>query len=89
MDEQDFSHIEAFEAINMQHRVENWEINNSNSLVKDYLKDYMQLMIKDDSLCVGAIMEASAQMVRVTNGITEMVHYLIYNKEILYSGADQ
>ncbi|MDD6482715.1 MAG: cyclic nucleotide-binding domain-containing protein [Lachnospiraceae bacterium] len=85
LDEQEFSHIEAFEAINMKHRVENWEISNSNCLVREYLRDYMQLMIRDDSLCVGAIMEASAQMIRVTNGITEMVHYLQYNKDILFS----
>ena len=45
------------------------EIANSNSLVRSYLKEYMQLMIKDDSLCVGAIMEAAAQMRRVTQGI--------------------
>ena len=90
MDEQDFTRIENFEALNMQHRAENWEISNSNSLVRSYLKEYMQLMIKDDNLCVGAIMEAAAQMRRVTQGIGEMVTYLLYNRDILYaeSGYD-
>lgn len=90
MDEQDFTRIESFEALNMQHRAENWEISNSNSLVKNYLKEYMQLMIKDDNLCVGAIMEAAAQMRRVTQGIGELVTYLLYNRDILYaeSGDD-
>ena len=48
MDEQDFTRIENFEALNMQHRAENWEISNSNSLVRSYLKEYMQLMIRSD-----------------------------------------
>lgn len=87
LDEQDFSRMELFEALNMQHKAENWEISNSNSLVKNYLKEYMQLMIKDDSLCVGAIMEAAAQMRRVTQGIGEMVHYLLYNRDILYTDS--
>lgn len=87
LDEQEFSRMEQFAALTMQHRAENWEIANSNSLVRDYLKDYMALMIRDDSLCVGAIMEASAQMRRVTLGIAEMVHYLLYNRDILYSDS--
>lgn len=73
--------------LKMQHRAENWEIANSNSLVRSYLKEYMQLMIKDDSLCVGAIMEAAAQMRRVTQGIGEMVNYLQYNRDILFSDS--
>lgn len=87
MDEQDFTRIEGFEALNMQHRAENWEISNSNSLVRNYLREYMQLMIKDDNLCVGAIMEAAAQMRRVTQGIGELVTYLLYNKDILYADS--
>lgn len=87
LDEQDFLRIECFEALKMQHKAENWEINNSNSLVKSYLREYMQLMIKDDGLCVGAIMEAAAQMRRVTQGIGEMVNYLMYNRDILYADS--
>lgn len=79
--------MEQFAALKMQHRAENWEIANSNSLVRSYLKEYMQLMIKDDSLCVGAIMEAAAQMRRVTRGIGEMVNYLQYNRDILFSDS--
>ena len=55
--------------------------------VRSYLKIDMQLMIKDDSLCVGAIMEAAAQMRRVTQGIGEMVNYLQYNRDILFSDS--
>lgn len=87
LDEQDFPRMEQFAALKMQHRAENWEIANSNSLVRSYLKEYMQLMIKDDSLCVGAIMEAAAQMRRVTQGIGEMVNYLQYNRDILFSDS--
>ena len=88
LEEQPFLRMEGFAALEMTHRAESWEINNSNSLMKNYLKDYMQLMIKDDGLCVGAIMEASAQMRRVTQGIGEMVTYLMYNKEILFEESE-
>lgn len=88
LEEQPFLRMEGFAALEMTHRAESWEINNSNSLMKNYLKDYMQLMIKDDGLCVGAIMEASAQMRRVTQGIGEMVTYLMYNKEILFAESE-
>lgn len=87
IDEQEFKRIEKFEAISIQHRAEKWEISNSNSLVKKHLKEYMQLMIKDDNLCVGAIMEAAAQMRRVTQGIDELVMYLQYNRDILYADS--
>lgn len=80
---QPFPRMESFKALKMQHVAENWEIANSNSLVKGYLGEYMQLMVKDDGMCVGAIMEASAQMHRVTLGIGEMVHYLMANNDIL------
>lgn len=87
LDEQTFTRMERFEALRMQHKAENWEINSSNSLVKNYLREYMQLMIRDDSLCVGVIMEAAAQMRRVTQGIGEMVNYLLYNRDILYADS--
>ena len=86
--EQSFLRMEHFEALQMQHKVENWEIANSNSLIKSYLREYMQLMIKDDGMCVGAIMEASAQMRRVTLGIGEMVRYLMSNRDILCGDSE-
>ena len=90
LEEQAFTRMDYFNPLEMQHKAENWEINNSVSLVKNFLQEYLQLMEKDDSLCVGAIMEASAQMRRVTQGIGEMVNYLLYNREILLaeSGND-
>lgn len=87
LSEQDFAHMESFVPLQMQHKVEDWEISNSNSLVKTYLREYMQLMIKDDSMCVGAIMEAAAQMRRVTLGIGEMVNYLLYNRDIFCASS--
>jgi len=80
---QPFASMGHFEPLNMKHKAENWEINNSISLIKNYMLEYIRLMEKDESLCIGAIMEASAQMRRVTQGIGEMEAYLLYNKEIL------
>ena len=45
-------------------------------------------MQKDDSLCIGAIMEASYQTRRVMQGIIEMVDYLKYNQDILLSESE-
>ena len=85
---EEFARMEQFAAIQMLHVAENWEIASSNSLVKTYLRDFMQLMVKDAALCVGAICEASAQMRRVTLGIREMVQYLTYNKDIICSDTE-
>lgn len=83
MQAEPFSRMDSLEPIEMLHKAESWEISNSNSLMKKYLKEYLGLMIQDNGMCVGAIMEASAQMRRVTQGITEMVTYLKYNKDIM------
>lgn len=88
LEEQPFTRMEHFEPLNMKHKAENWEINNSISLVKNYMLEYIRLMEKDDSLCIGAIMEASAQMRRVTQGIGEMEAYLLYNKDILLAESE-
>lgn len=85
IEEQSFLRMEHFNPLEMQHRAEAWEINNSVSIVKNYMQEYLQLMEKDDSLTVGAIMEAAAQMRRFTLGIGEMEAYLSYNKDILIS----
>ena len=85
IDENNFTKMEYFNPLEMQHRAEGWEVNNSISLVKKYLQEYLTLMEKDDSLTVGVIMEAAAQMRRVSLGIAEMEYYLSYNKDILIS----
>lgn len=85
LETQPFLRIENFKPIEMVHKAENWEVNNSASLVEGYLEPYMQLMQKDDSLCIGAIMEACYQSRRVIQGIVEMVDYLRYNQDILLS----
>lgn len=82
-----FSRMEHFNPLEMQHKAEAWEINNSVSIVKKYMQDYLQLMKKDDSLTVGVIMEAAAQMRRFTLGIEEMEAYLSYNKDILVNDS--
>lgn len=83
--EQSLVRLEYFEPLEMQHKVEKWEISYSNSLVQNYMRDYLYLMTRDAGLCVGAIMEASAQMHRVTQGIQEMVNFLQYNRDLLFS----
>ena len=88
MDEVPFNRMEQFVPLDMKHKADNWEINSSISLVKKYMVEYIRLMEKDDSLCIGTIMEASAQMRRVTQGIGEMIAYLLYNKDILMSESE-
>lgn len=87
VDVEPFSKIEHFNSLIMSHKAEAWEINNSDSIIKNYLSDYITLMGKDDSMTVGVIMEASAQMHRFTLGIMEMESYLTYNKSILLSDS--
>lgn len=82
---QNFPKMELFKPLVMQHKAENWEVHNSISIVRKYMQEYLQLMEKDDSLTVGVIMEAAAQMRRFSLGINEMESYLSYNKDILLS----
>lgn len=86
---QNFSRIDNFKPLEMVHRAEKWEINNSISLTGNYLEEYVRLMQKDDSMCIGAIMEASYQTRRVTQGIIEMADYLKYNRDILLSESER
>lgn len=80
-----FPRIDNFKPLEMVHRAENWEVNNSASLMQGYLEEYVRLMLKDDSITIGAIMEASYQSRRVMQGIIEIVEYLKYNQDILLS----
>lgn len=82
-----FLRMEMFHSLEMQHKAETWEVNNSASIVNCYLSEYIGLMEKDDSLTVGVIMEASFQMHRFARGIGEMENYLTYNKDILLNDA--
>lgn len=83
-----FKRIDSFKPLEMIHKAETWEVNNSASLMKGYLDEYVQLMQKDDSLCIGAIMEACYQSRRVLQGIVEMVDYLRYNRDILLAESE-
>lgn len=85
---QSFNRMDNFKPLEMVHKAENWEVNNSVSLMQGYLEEYVRLMQKDDSLCIGAIMEACYQTRRVTQGIIEMVEYLNYNQDILLSESE-
>ena len=85
LDELAFPQMDYFNVLEMKHKAELWELQNSTSLIKNILKEYLQLMMQDDCLSVGVVMEASAQMHRAMQGIEEMVKYLTYHKEILLS----
>lgn len=88
MPEHSFYRLSNFEAITMQHRVEKWEMSNSQSLMKGFLREYLQLMIQNVDLCVGAIMEASAQMHRTAQGIEEIADYLMCNRDVLWNDTE-
>lgn len=83
IEEHTFNKMENFKPLHMNHKAENWEVSNSLALVKNYFREYIQLMEKDESLTIGAIMETSAQMRRFALGIGELQGYLGYNKDIL------
>ena len=85
VEEKSFGKMEHFKPLQMRHRAEAWEVNNSISIVKKYLGVYLELMEMDDSRTIGVIMETSAQMRRFALGIGEMEAYLSYNKDILVS----
>lgn len=84
IEEQHFLRMEQFKPLEMQHKAETWEIDSSLSIMNNYMQEYLQLMEKDDSLTLGAIMEAAAQIRRFALGISEMEAYLSYNKDILF-----
>ena len=88
MPEHSFYRLTHFEALTLQHKVENWELSNSQSLMQGYLREYLQLMIKNDDMCVGAIMEASAQMHRTAQGIEEIANYLMCNRDLLWNDTE-
>lgn len=88
LEEQDFARMNNFKPLEMVHRAEGWEVNNSASLTGGYLEEYLKLMQKDDSMCIGAIMECCYQTRRVTQGIIEMAEYLSYHKDILLSVSE-
>lgn len=78
-----FPKMEHFNALELQHKAEAWEVSNSVSIVKRYMAEYLQLMSQDDGMTIGVIMEASAQMRRFAQGIGEMEAYLSYHKDIM------
>ncbi len=75
--------LERLKPLELQHKAENWEISNSNSLIKNYLEEYINLFEKNENLCVASIMEAAAQMRRTMRGLGEMVAHLRYHKDLL------
>lgn len=88
LEEQPFDRIENFEAPEILHQADSWEVEYSHCLRDKFLREYMQLMALNEILCVGQIMEQSAEVRRVTLGIGEMVHYLKFSKDILLSETD-
>lgn len=88
VEESSFYRIAHFEALKPQHRVENWELRNSSSLVQSCLREYQQLMTSNTDLCVGSIMEAAAQMHRTALGIEEIADYLMCNRDLLWNDTE-
>lgn len=88
VEQESFSEMDHFKPLQMRHRAETWEVDNSISIARKYTQEYLQVMEKDDSLTVGVIMEAAAQMRRFTLGIGEMESYLSYNKDILLNESE-
>ncbi len=79
--------MEHFSAIDIKHKAEQWEVDNSRAITGELLPDYIKFAVRDSAICTGVIMEASAQMHRVTLGISEIVSYLLANRDILYSDS--
>ncbi len=85
MPEQSFYRLSHFEPLKIQHKVENWELASSQSLMRDYQREYLQLMIKNDDLCVGSIMQAAAQMHRTAQGIEEIADYMMCSRDVIWN----
>ena len=77
--------LSSFQPLNVTHALQQWEIDSCASLMTKCLGDYMKIYTTDDKLAVGAIMEASAQMHRVMQGITQMIEFFGINREHLLS----
>ena len=77
--------ISSFQPLNLTHALYDWEIESYAALMTKHLGDYMKIYSSDDSLSVGAIMEASVQMHRVMQGISQMIDFFGNNKEQLLS----
>ena len=67
-----FPRMEHFNALELQHKAEPWEVLNSVSIAKTYMADYLQLMSRDDGMTIGVIMETSAPLRRFAPGIVEL-----------------
>ena len=54
--------VETMKPLEMAHKAENWEINNSNSLIRGAIEDYLNLMEQDEDLCIGSIIVANTNI---------------------------
>lgn len=81
--------LSSFQPLNVTHALQQWEIDSCGSLMKNCIGDYMKIYTFDDKLTVGAIMEASAQMHRVMQGISQMIVFFSMNREHLLSDRNR
>jgi len=77
--------LSSFQPLNVTHALQQWEIDSCASLMTNCIGEYMKIYTSDDKLTVGAIMEASAQMHRVMQGISQMIDFFGINREHLLS----
>lgn len=83
-----FERLENLEPLTLKNQAYNWEVNNSTILLRYYFKDYLALMVKNDAMCVAAILEVANQMRRIMRGIMEMIDYLYYNRDVLVADSE-
>ena len=84
-EEQKFSEFANLIPIQILHKAESWEVNQSNSLMRGLLPEYLRVVEKDEDLTVGTIMETGRSLKRICQGIDEMDAYLYDQKDILLS----
>ncbi len=83
LEELKFPEFSNLTPIQLVHRAEGWEVNQSNSLMRGMITEYLHVVEKDEDLVVGCIMETGRSLKRICQGIDEMDAYLYDQKDIL------
>lgn len=81
--------LSSFQPLNVTHTLSDWELDSLDSIVHNHANEYMKLYTSDDKLSLGAIMEASLQMHRVAQGISQMIEFFGYNRDHLISDRNR
>lgn len=83
LEEQKFPEFSNLVPVQLAHKAEGWEVNQSNSLMRGMLTEYLSVVEKDEDMTVGSIMECGRSLKRICQGIDEMDSYLFDQKDIL------